>query len=95
MGAYEVTFAEYDAFAQATGRPPPADQGSGAWDPARDECDLGRRPDLRRLAQLEVAPAIPAAVGGRMGVRGAGRDNDGLSLGERVQLEPGQRQSCQ
>ncbi len=29
MGQYEVTFAEYDAFAQATGRELPEDQGWG------------------------------------------------------------------
>lgn len=29
IGAYEVTFQEYDAFAKATGRTPPSDQGYG------------------------------------------------------------------
>jgi hypothetical protein len=48
---------------------------------AGHRCELAGRAGLRVLAREEDGPALPAALGGRVGVRGARRDDDAVSLG--------------
>ena len=69
MGRYEITFAQYDAFARATGRPLPADEGWGrgdrpvihvSWADAQAFADwlnagVGRRFHLPSEAEWEYA----------------------------------------
>lgn len=84
MGKYEVTFAEYDRFAEATGRGKPHDKGW--W--------RRKRPVINPVINVswydavayakwlseQNRPEIPSTHGSRVGIRGAGRYRDAVSF---------------
>ena len=81
LGVYEVTFEEYDRFAQATGCNRPND---GGWGRAgRPVIDVSWEDAVAYTDWLsdETGGAVPAAERAGMGVRGARGDDDALQLG--------------
>ena len=72
MGKYEVTFEEYDAFAEATGREKPEDDGLGPGQTAGDQCELAGCGGVCEVAERGDGGAVPPADGGGVGVCGAG-----------------------
>ena len=90
LGVYEVTFEEYDRFAQATRRDRPSDGSGGRGGRPVDQRVVGGRDDVRGVALGGDGRGVPAAERVGVGVRGAGGDDDALHLGRRHRAQPGQ-----
>ena len=78
VAIYEVTFAEWDACFAALGCPRITDEDWGRGQTTGHQPDLGRGPAICELALQANRSTVSAAFGGRMGVCGAGRNNDAL-----------------
>ena len=83
VSKFDVTFADWDACVSVGGCPQVSDSGMGRGSKAGDQCHLGRRPAICGVALQDDRQALPAALRGRMGIRGARRHHDGLFLGRR------------
>jgi hypothetical protein len=81
VSKFDVTFADWDACVSVGACPKAADSGMGRDHKAGHQRRLGRCPDLCGVALQDDWPALPAAHGSRMGIRGSRRYHDGILLG--------------
>ncbi len=84
MSKHEVTYAEYERFARATGPQETEESGSGQEDLPGDLRQLGRRAGVYRLVIDPDRQEVPSAQRGAMGVRGARRHRHHLLVGTRA-----------